>query len=408
MFLPRTPVPFVLALAGSVACAVPCALAADTTVASLDVASQPLVGTWSPSGDLGASISGDGTRIVFAATQNGIVPNDANNIADVFVRDLALGTTTLVSRTPAGLPGNAPSTAPRISTDGRYVVFLSESSNLIPGDLNFTTDVFVCDLVTLTIERASLSFAQQELELPPLGEAAISGDGSHVAFAVWDAMAPGDVNGTPDVYVRDLVHDTTVRASVTASGQSFFDIYSSPFALSNDGLRVAFASKAAFSPSDTNGKSDIYVKDLASGTITLGSLGAGGVLGNGDSTHPSLSAAGNLLAFQSTSTNLVAGDNNASSDVFVRDLVSSATSRASVATLGGASGGATRPRIAADGRFVKVQAREVARVGGVAQAEVGAVGAAVDGRFERGQAARGADQFRRARGRGACIRGARA
>ena len=132
-------------------------------------------------------------------------------------------------------------------------------------------------------------------------------------------LVAGDANGTYDIFVRDRQTGATERVSVSSNGTEANGFSSLP-AISADGRYVAFQSSASNLVSgDTNAVDDIFIHDRQSGTTERVSVGAGGVQGNGPSEFPAISADGRCAAFASAATNLVAGDTNGASDVFVRD-----------------------------------------------------------------------------------------
>ncbi len=229
-----------------------------------------------------------------------------------------------VSVASNGTQGNDGSAAysgsPAISANGRYVAFASGSSNLVPGDTNDRTDVFVRDLRSGTTRRVSVAGdgtqANHGSHAP-----AISADGRYVTFAsVASNLVPGDTNHTGDVFVRDLRSGTTRRVSVAGNGaQGNHSSYGS--AISADGRYVAFLSDASnLVPGDTNGASDVFVRDRRSGTTRRVSVAGNGTQGNLDSGDQAISADGRYVAFDSYASNLVPGDTNDNQDVFVRDL----------------------------------------------------------------------------------------
>src|SRR6185436_2362938 len=105
------------------------------------------------------SVSRDGQFVAFRSLASNVVPNDANDFADIFVRDLTTGATTLVSKRDNGLQGNGASSAPSISASGRFVAFASEASNLLAADRNLSADVFLFDRESSTVTAASRSVA---------------------------------------------------------------------------------------------------------------------------------------------------------------------------------------------------------------------------------------------------------
>ena len=271
------------------------------------------------SGSYRPSLSADGRWVAFYSRASNLVPGDANGDYDAFVRDTQLGLTTLVSVDSAGLHGNSSSLFPWISADARHVAFESQSDNLVPGDTNGTTDVFVHDLVSGQTERVSLDSTGQQAS-GASAHASLSADGRCVAFRSSAAdLVAGDLNGMIDVFHRDRVSGATVLVSVGPGGLASDGASRWPI-VSADGRFVAFESDATtLVPGDLNGQRDAFVRDLEAGWTSLVSRTAAGALGDGDSGAPHLSSDGRQVAFFSHSTNLVAGDTNARSDVFVRE-----------------------------------------------------------------------------------------
>jgi Tol biopolymer transport system component len=315
-------------------------------------ASVPLTGTATGPSNA-AAISADGRFVAFQSAATNLVPGDTNGAGDVFVRDLQTGTTERVSVDSAGTPGNGPSDAPSLSADGALVAFTSQATNLVAGDTNTATDVFVHDRRTGTTMRASVATGGTQAGGASY-DPRLSADGRFVGFDS-DApnLVPGDTNGVYDVFLHDLQTGATERASLTAAGDQADGDSSTP-SLSADGRFVAFQSYAGnLVAGDTNGNYDVFVRDRQTGAVERSSLGVGGVEGNAGAYEPSLSAGGQIVAFKSGSSNLVPGDNNGSADVFIRDRVTGALGRASLAT-DGTEGDADsgRPASSATGRYV--------------------------------------------------------
>ncbi|HUQ02032.1 MAG TPA: Ig-like domain-containing protein [Kofleriaceae bacterium] len=239
-----------------------------------------------------------------------------------------------------------------VSKDGRYVAFLSHLPTG-PGDTNGVEDVYVWDRMTETYERISVD-SDEALANGASERPSISGDGRYVAFAsAASNLVPGDTNGTVDVFVRDRVTGTTVRASVGPSGQQVGGVSRDPD-LSDDGRVVAFSSTSfQIIADDANGVPDIFVRDLAASTTTRASIRSGGGEGDFASSQPALSGDGRVVAFASNATNLVSGDLNNRTDVFVHDRTSGVTERVSVSSNGvEANNHSTLPALSYDGRFV--------------------------------------------------------
>jgi Tol biopolymer transport system component len=322
-----------------------------TTLVSLD--SAGLQGN-NPSDNHYVSISGEGRYVAFCSYASNLVPGDANFATDVFVRDRQLGVTTRVSVDSSGAEADGPSGSYglALSSDGRFVAFGSWADNLVPGDTNGKVDVFVHDRQTGVTERVSLGPAGLEGD----GDSfypSISADGRYVAFDSWATnLVAGDTNSTRDVFVRDRQNGVTVRASVSSAGVQ--GIYQSDSAsISLDGRWVAFESSATNLVSgDTNAKYDVFVHDLLTGTTERVSVSSSGAQADDSSWRPSISADGRSVAFTSWATNLVPSA-GAGSDVFVHDRQTGATERASVDSSGNPGDHASDyPTITPDGRFI--------------------------------------------------------
>jgi len=271
----------------------------------------------------------------------------------VFTHDRVSGLTRVVSVDSAGLQGDNHSWSSSISADGRIVAFYGDASNLVLGDTNDTTDVFVHDLVSGVTTRVSVSSSGMQGSdwsyLPDL-----STDGRFVAFESFAPnLVPGDANGQADVFVHDRRTNQTMAASVDSAGLPS-DGFSYEAAISGRGRFVAFASTGTnLVPGDTNGFYDVFVRDVVSGLTVRASVSSAGAQGNARSRNPDLSADGRFVVFQSDATNLVPGDTNDVGDVFVHDLWTGETRRVSVDSSGGQ--GLTESfeaSISADGRFV--------------------------------------------------------
>ncbi|MEG4072144.1 calcium-binding protein [Microcoleus sp. Pol14C2] len=299
------------------------------------------------------SISADGQFVAFESNATNLVPGDTNNQTDIFVRDLLTNTTTRVSVDSAGNPGNNKSGSPSISADGRFVAFLSNSTNLVPGDTNNNDDIFVRHLLTNTTTRVSVDSAGNYGNRDSYNPS-ISADGRFVAFLSNSTnLVPGDTNDNDDIFVRDLSTNTTTRVSVDSAGNQA-NRYSFPPSISADGRFVAFSSDASnIVPGDTNNTGDIFVRDLLTNTTTRVSVDSAGNPGNSNSFSPSISADGRFVAFLSDATNLVPGDTNNQTDIFVRDLLTNTTTRAFVDSAGNQGNNFSNyPSISANGQKV--------------------------------------------------------
>lgn len=301
----------------------------------------------------GASVSADGRYVLFISSSL-LVPGDTNGAWDVFVRDRLAGTTEFASVDSNGTLGNGFSGlyGMWVSPDGRYVAFESRASNLVPGDTNGARDIFLRDRQNGTTERVSVATGAAQGNSDSLFPS-ISPDARYVAFTgKANNLVAGDTNGYSDVFVRDRMNGTTEMVSVATGGANGNSDSYVPV-ISADGRFVAFESLASnLIAGDTNGAWDVFVHDRFTSMIERVSVSTGGAQGNNFSYQASISGDGRYVGFTSAATNLVPGDTNGSWDVFVRDRQSGTTERVSVATGGGQLSSDSGGLISADGRFV--------------------------------------------------------
>ena len=301
------------------------------------------------------AISADGRYVAYVSDASNLVAEDTNGAPDVFVRDRKLDTTSRVSVSSTGHQGNGDSGVygPAISADGRYVAFTSKATNLVSGDTNGRKDVFVRDRKLHKTRRVSVSSSGRQ-GYGASFNVAISADGRYVAFS---SLAPnlvaGDVNKHSDVFVRDRKRHTTRRVSVSSAGRQGNAESFGP-AISADGRYVAFESRASnFAARDRHGTYDVFVRDRKLHKTRMMSVSSTGNPGNSSSENPAISADGHYVAFDSYATNLVSGDTNGEPDAFLRDRKRHTTSRVNVSSTGaqgdGFGGGGA---ISAHGRYV--------------------------------------------------------
>lgn len=298
------------------------------------------------------AISSDGRFVAFVSESGDLVPGDANGAADVFVRDTMLDRTVLISRSVTGGSAAGSSLQPAISADGRFVAFTSSAPDLVEGDSNGSLDVFVHDLrtgITQLISRGR----HGELADADSYSPSLSADGRFVAYCSMAAnLDTRDTNHVPDVYRYDRLTGHTTLISVAADGRSGDGPSGQP-SISANGRLVAFTSAARFSEQDTNSEIDVYLHDADTGELDLVSRTPDGAAGNGPSLSPSLSADGSAVAFTSHADDLVDGDDNRASDVFVHRRESGRTELISTNRDGEpAEDGSHSPSISGDGRRV--------------------------------------------------------
>lgn len=286
-----------------------------------------------------SGVSRDGRLVLFWSHATNLVPGDTNGFEDVFLRDVALGTTTRLSLAPGGVQTNGGNRFPTMTDDGRLIAFESFATNLVPFDSNGRTDIYLLDRTTgQTTRLAQPSEGESNGDsLRPI----ITPNGHYVAFeSSASDLVSGDTNGSIDAFVLNLTDGTLVRASISDAGIEG-DQQSRGPTVSKNGRWAVFTSLADnLVPGDTNQVFDIFVRDLRRGTTRRVSVSSDGVEGNSGSTRgAAIDASGRFIAFGSFASNLVPGDFNGASDVFLRDLVRGTTTRLTKAFDGGEANG---------------------------------------------------------------------
>jgi len=308
-------------------------------------------------------LSRDGRFVAFSSSATNLVASDGNHVFDVFVHDLATGATVRVSVSSSGTESNRNCGSPSITGDGRLVVFHTDASNLVAGDTNGARDVFVHDRDpdgngvfdegNGTTERVSVTAGGAQANSGSFMPT-ITVDGRFVAFAsAASNLVSNDLNGYTDVFVKDRTTGTVTCVSVDGNGDTRHGVSNDP-EISDDGNAVAFASESPFLvANDNNATEDVFLRDLVAGVTTRVSVDSAGVEGNGVSRHPALSPDGLIVAFDSFASNLVPGDQNRNVDVFVHEMATATTTRASVDAAGQETWGFSRaPCVTADGSLV--------------------------------------------------------
>jgi Tol biopolymer transport system component len=281
------------------------------------------------------SLSADGRYVAFASSTPFLGSlADFNGASDIFVRDRVAGVTQMISlgnpATPTGqrvLP-NSNSARPSITADGRYVAFTSAATNLVTGDTNNFPDVFVRDRLG-NVVRASVSTGGTAGDNNSGGHVQISADGQYVVYqSSATNLVAGDTNTVRDVFMTQL--DTPIFggsltvASTRRLSTDFAGVQGNAESVepsvSDDGSYVAFASDATnLVAGDTNGFRDVFVKNTFTGEVVRVSVDSFGDEGDGDSTHPYISADGRFVVFVSDAETLDPSDTNGFRDVFVHD-----------------------------------------------------------------------------------------
>jgi Tol biopolymer transport system component len=301
------------------------------------------------------SISADGHYVAFASDATNLVDGDTNGVTDIFVRDLAKKKTTRVSVSGDGTQGNKASIWPFISSDGRYVSFTSEADNLDAPDANGVGDIFVHDTQTgetKMISRAVDGTAGNDLSF----WSSISSDGRYVAFmSNATNLVQSDQNDSWDIFLRDRQTGQTSIVSMGYDGSQANSQSEYPV-ISADGRYIAFASDATnIVTGDSAGYRDVFEYDRETGKNIRVSVSTDGKQADAGTQAfvISISANGQFVAFPSLATNLVLNDNNKAWDIFVHDRDKGETTRVSVSSDGKqADAGSYGVSISPDGRYV--------------------------------------------------------
>jgi Tol biopolymer transport system component len=256
---------------------------------------------------------------------------------EVYALDMGRHALKLVSVGHRGGPANQRSGIPRISRDGSRLAFDSAASNLVPGPQNRHDHVFLATLATGSILRVSQSTEGVQADNANIaydGTIALSRDGRLVAFSSYAGnLVRGDTNGKVDVFLHDVEARATMRVSQATGGEA--DGNSTQPSISADGRIVAFVSEATnLAAGDHNGAKDVFVHDRVLGTTERVTRGFDGSEGDGPSDFAEVDGSGRFVAFASGATNLVPGDRNDARDVFLFDRHTGRTERISVSDAG--------------------------------------------------------------------------
>lgn len=321
----------------------------DVTIASLssdEVASDD--------SSVAPALSSDGQKVIFQSDATNLITGDNNGKSDIFLRDRQAGTTSLLSLDTGSGAADGDSSSPSVDDDASIVAFASRATDLVNGDNNGAADIFVVDRGTSTVTRVSVDTGGSDPDGISAAPAVNGSDGRYVVFeSSASDLVTGDTNGFKDIFLRDRTGGTTTHVSLSrtagpSNGASF-----SP-AINNDGSVIVFASDASdITAGDTNGSTDVFAYVVSSTTNSRVSVDTSGSDADGDSSSPSVSSDGRFVAFQSDATDLVSGDSNGKTDIFVRDRTAGTSERVSLSTAGSSpNGNSIAPVISADGRYV--------------------------------------------------------
>jgi len=294
---------------------------------------------------------GDGRYVLFLSSASNVISGDTNAEFDVFRKDLHTGIIQRVSVSGSGAQGNDSSFNAAMTPDARYIAFESYASNLVSNDTNYNTDIFLRDMVGGTLRRISTGANGEQVGTFGNWNPDITGNGRYVVFDSVNSYVAGDTNGTYDIYRKDTVSGAIDRVSLTAArGQANGN--SRDAQISDDGKMLLFSSAASnLIVGDTNGRTDLFARNLETGAVQRVVAATAG-----ETFYPwsaELSGNGRYVVFTSKASNLVAGDTNGVSDVFVKDLVTGTIKCASTGSNWVPGNNASEfGSISADGRYV--------------------------------------------------------
>jgi Tol biopolymer transport system component len=302
----------------------------------------------------GATITPDGRFVAFDSYAGNLVPNDATpTTSDVFLVDRESGTIELLDLSSAGVQADDRTRGPvALSSDGVRAAFVSLAGNLVAGDTNNVDDVFVRDGASSTCVRVSVASDGSQSDRGSSGPL-LSADGQLVVFVSQATnLVAGDTNGFDDIFTHDLASGVTQRVSVGPLGQAN-DNCSRP-ALSGDGRFVAFNTTSPLVVGSFSTQSQIYLYECMSGELRVISHMFNGDPANGSSVEPSLSYDGQRIAFRSWASNLIPGDVGGGCRVYMRDLNENSYVLVTQNTLGQPANNSTLspPVISPDGSVV--------------------------------------------------------
>ncbi len=264
------------------------------------------------------TVSDNGRRVQFGSRARDLVQGANSWNTDIFVRDLDLGETFYVSVGHDGAVGDANSWGGSISPDGGHVSFVSGASNLVAGGSYTEVEVFVRDLDLQQTTLVTIAHDGGDSD-DRSGVPALSGDGSHVAFySRATNLVDDDTNGQDDVFVRSIPGGTTERVNLSTAGDQTIDLGSWHADINSSARYVVYLSDAPnLVDDDTNGVGDIFSRDRWLGITARLNLNLNGQEADNYSSNPMITADGRLVVFESSAANLVSGDTNGTRDVFI-------------------------------------------------------------------------------------------
>lgn len=262
---------------------------------------------------LNPDLSGTGRYVVFESTTSSFAAGGSTTYTDIFLKDLGTGATTRISTSTTGTDGNGESINARVSADGDFVVFQSEASNLVSGDTNGRSDIFLWSAATGQLTNLTKGLAPVSNPNNGNFKADVAYNGDDNAIVVFETarnLVAADTSNGTDIYAY-YFKDHTLQLVSSREDGSGVSLSSEDASVSDDGRWVTFTSYSDdLVAGDDNGTRDIFVKDLHTGRIALVSVAANGTQGNAASSNARISAGGDWIVFESSASNLASTDDN--------------------------------------------------------------------------------------------------
>lgn len=324
-----------------------------TAALTIERVSTDSNGSQTEGGNNPVGVSSDGRFVAFNSGARDLAPGGTLNLFfEVFLKDTATGATTRISTDRLGNQSNDFSLGTAMTPDGRYVVFQSSATNLVPGGTNGAQHIFLKD--TMSGETTLVSADGNGVESNDRnGEADISDDGRYIVFRSLadNLVATNDTKKNFNIYFKDMLTGAISRITNDINGVEIVNNSDSP-AISGDGRFVVLVSSHKLAAADTNQLSDVFVKDMSSGTITLVSTDSeGNQASSGFYIGSAINLDGRYVTFDAVNSNLLPGGG---AHILLKDTLTGITTRVSTNSSGGA-GGVGRVFIhsmSADGRYV--------------------------------------------------------
>jgi Tol biopolymer transport system component len=298
------------------------------TLVRTSIVAPPGIDPNGPSGD--PSISADSRFVAFASFASNLGPAvGTRRLSRIYLFELATGKATLISGAMGGAQANASSVTPSVSADGSVVAFASTATNLVAGTKHHVSDVFV-NQGSGPVRLVSVAFGAGQPDADST-QPVVSANGGFVAFSsAADNLVAGDDNSSSDIFLADLAAGTLRRISVSSRGAQANGASYNP-SISADGQLVSFTSDATnLTRGDHNRVADVFVHNMTTGTTRRVSVSASGRGQNAAVPQPftefsDLSGDGHYVVFDSNATNLVKGAASGHTNVFRHSLVSGHT-----------------------------------------------------------------------------------